>query len=69
MPQVEGETWLWSWEPGGAPRRQSQVLSKARCISMWVCGFLKDTSHQRVTGQNVQDHGSSGRPELTWSFS
>ena len=22
-----------------------------------------------ITGQNMQDHGSSGRPELTWSFS
>lgn len=25
------------------------VLSKAGCISMWVCGFLKDASHQRVS--------------------
>ena len=22
------------------------VLSKAGCISTWVCGFLKDASHQ-----------------------
>ena len=27
VPQVEGKTWLWSWEPGGAPGRQPQVCS------------------------------------------
>ena len=25
------------------------VLSNAGCISTWVCRFLKDTSHQRVS--------------------
>ena len=36
-------TWWSTW------KAVTGVLSKAGCISMWVCGFLKDASHQRVS--------------------
>ena len=37
VPQLEGEMWLWSWEPGGAPRRQSQVCSATLGASARGC--------------------------------
>lgn len=42
VPQVEGETWLWSWEPGGAPGRQSQVcLAKLGASACGCAGSLR----------------------------
>ena len=39
---VEGETWLWSWEPGGAPGRQSQVcLAKLGALACGCVGSLR----------------------------
>lgn len=60
MPQMESKTWLWSWEPGGAPGRQSQVclakLGASACGCVGSLGRLTSV----CLGQNVRDHGSSG---------
>ena len=42
VPQVESKTWLWSWEPGGAPGRQSQVcLAKLGALACGCVGSLR----------------------------